>query len=312
MGRPERAHLSWSESIPNHGDVVMTRVVVIGATGKQGGAVADLLVQRGHEVVAYVRSAESPAAKALLAQGVRLATGDLADPDALQRACKGADAVFGLSVPFGEGGKDEEIAQGRLLVDTAARLDVHLVYSSVRGGDRLVATDIDHADSKQLIEAYVRERPVRATVLGPVYFMENVLNLGFSRLGDGILANPLTPGKPLDQVSVLDIAGMAVHAVENPDELAGERIDLASDRVTGQEAARILSEVLGREIPYQQLPLDMVRQWAGEDVATMFESFENNTDFLDIEALHARYPAVRWHSYAEWARTVDWDRILAG
>lgn len=290
----------------------MAKVVVIGATGKQGGAVADLLLERGHEVMAYVRSPESPTAEALSARGARLATGDLADPDALQRACTGADSVFGLSVPFGEGGKDEEVAQGRLLVDTAARLDVHLVYSSVRGGDRLVATDIDHADSKQLIEAYLRERSVRATVLGPVYFMENVLNLGFSSLGDGMLTNPLTPGKPLDQVSVLDIAGMAVHAVENPDELVGERIDIASDRVTGQEAARILSEVLGRDIPYRQLPLDMVRQWAGEEVATMFESFENNTDFLDIETLHARYPAVRWHSYAEWAKTVDWERILAG
>ncbi|MGV9384038.1 NmrA/HSCARG family protein [Nonomuraea sp. NPDC003707] len=290
----------------------MTKIVVIGATGRQGGAVADLLLQRGHEVVAYVRSEESPAAKALSAQGARLAAGDLADPDALQRACTGADAVFGLSVPFGEGGKDEEVAQGRLLVDTVARLDAHLVYSSVRGGDRLEVTNVDHADSKQLIEAYLREQPVRATVLGPVYFMENALNLGFSRLGDGMLANPLTPGKPLDQVSVLDIAGMAVHAIENPGELVGERIDIASDRVTGQEAARILSEVLGREIPYQQLPLDMVRQWAGEEVATMFESFENNTDFLDIETLHAKYPAVRWHGYAEWAKTVDWDRVLAG
>ncbi|MFI7232277.1 NmrA family NAD(P)-binding protein [Nonomuraea angiospora] len=148
------------------------------------------------------------------------------------------------------------------LIAGDARLDAHLVYSSVRGGDRLEATNVDQADSKQLIEAYLRDQPVRATVLGPVYFMENALNLGFSRLGDGVLANPLTPGKPLDQVSVLDIAGLAVHAVENPDELVGERIDIASDRVTGQEAARILSEVLGREIPYQQLPLDMVRQWA--------------------------------------------------
>ncbi|MCA2223087.1 NmrA/HSCARG family protein [Nonomuraea aurantiaca] len=290
----------------------MTKVIVIGATGNQGGAVADLLLERGHEVVAYVRSVESPAAKALFAQGAQLATGDLADPDGLQKACTGADAVFGFSVPFGEGGKDAEVAQGRLLIDTAARLDIHLVYSSVRGGDRLVATNIGHADSKQLIEAYLREQPVRATVLGPVYFMENVLNLGFSRLGEGILANPLTPGKPLDQVSVLDIAGMAVHAVENPDEFVGERIDIASDRVTGQEAARMLSEVLGREIPYQQMPLDMVRQWAGEGVAAMFENFENNTDFLDIEALHAKYPTVRWHSYAEWAKTVDWDKILAG
>ncbi|RJL35672.1 NmrA/HSCARG family protein [Bailinhaonella thermotolerans] len=289
----------------------MTKVVVIGATGNQGGAVADLLLERGHEVVAYVRSEESPAARALRTRGARLAAGDLSDSDALLRACTGADAVFGLSVPFSEGGKDAEVAQGRLLVDTAARLDVHLVYSSVRGADRMVAGNIDHADSKQLIEAYLRERPVRATVLGPVYFMENVLSLGFSRLGDGKLVNPLSPGKPLDQVSVLDIAGMAVHAVENPGEFVGERIDIASDRVTGQEAARILSDVLGREIPYQQMPMDMVRRWAGEEVAAMFENFENNTDFLDIEALHAKYPAVRWHSYAEWAKTVDWDKVLA-
>ncbi|MEU7827453.1 NmrA family NAD(P)-binding protein [Nonomuraea sp. NPDC049129] len=114
------------------------------------------------------------------------------------------------------------------------------------------------------------------------------------------------------QVTVLDIAGMAVYAIEHPAELVGERVDLASDRVTGEEAARILSEVLGRDIPYQQLPLDMVRQWAGDEVATMFESFENNTDFIDIEALRVRFPAVRWHSYADWAKTVDWERVLAG
>ncbi|MEU7745406.1 NmrA family NAD(P)-binding protein [Nonomuraea sp. NPDC049158] len=230
----------------------MTKVAVIGATGRQGGAVAELLLDHGHEVVAYVRSAESPAARALSARGALIASGDLGDPDALQRACAGTDAVFGLSVPFGEGGKDEEVAQGRLLVDTVTRLDAHLVYSSVRGGDRTVATNVDHADSKQLIEAYLREQPVAATVLGPVYFMENALNLGFSRLGDGVLANPLTPGKPLDQVTVLDIAGMAVYAIENPGELVGERVDIASDRVSGEEAARVLSEILGRDVPYQQ------------------------------------------------------------
>ncbi|MEU8147234.1 hypothetical protein [Nonomuraea sp. NPDC048901] len=40
------------------------------------------------------------------------------------------------------------------------------------------------------------------------------------------------------QVTVLDIAGMAVYAIEHPAELVGERVDLASDRVTGEEAAR--------------------------------------------------------------------------
>jgi uncharacterized protein YbjT (DUF2867 family) len=190
------------------------------------------------------------------------------------------------------------------------RTGAHLVYSSVRGADRTMETDIDHADSKQLVEAYLRDQEVRATVLGPVYFMENVLNVGFSRLTDGILANPLSAGKPLDQVTVRDIAGLAVHAIEHLDRFVGERIDVVSDRVTGEEAARILSDVLGREIPYQQLPLDRVRQWAGEETADMFQQFEENTDFLDIDRLHASYPDVAWHSYASWARTVDWDLVL--
>ncbi|MEE6258920.1 NmrA/HSCARG family protein [Plantactinospora sonchi] len=290
----------------------MTTVLVIGATGKQGGAVADLLLNHGHEVTAYVRSPESPSAQALSTAGARLVTGDLGDPEALTGAAKGVDAIFGLSVPFGSGGKDQEVAQGRLLVDAAARADAHLVYSSVRGADRLVETDIDHADSKQQVEAYLRDQQVRATVLGPVYFMENALNTGFSRLTDGVLANPLSAGKPLDQVSVLDIAGLAVHAVEHPDRFVGQRIDVVSDRVTGEEAARILSDVLGREIPYQQLPLDQVRRWAGDEIADMFQRFEENTDFVDIDALHAGYPDVAWHSYADWARTVDWDHILRG
>jgi uncharacterized protein YbjT (DUF2867 family) len=288
----------------------VTTVLVIGATGKQGGAVADLLLNRGHDVTAYVRSPESPSALALSTAGVRLVTGDLADPEALAGAAEGAEAIFGLSVPFGSGGKDEEVAQGRLLVDVAARTGAHLVYSSVRGADRMAETDIDHADSKQLVEAYLRDKQVRATVLGPVYFMENVLNVGFSRLTDGILANPLSAGKPLDQVTVLDIAGLAAHAIEHPDRFVGERIDVASDRVTGEESARILSKVLDREIPYQQMPLDQVRQWAGDEVADMFQRFEDNTDFLDVDGLHARYPDVTWHRYADWAQTVDWDRVL--
>ncbi|MEV4455057.1 NmrA/HSCARG family protein [Microbispora sp. NPDC049633] len=289
----------------------MATVLVIGATGKQGGAVAELLLDHGHEVTAYVRSPEAPSARALSAAGVRLVPGDLADPEALAGAARGVDAIFGLSVPFGSGGKDEEVAQGRLLVDVAMRAGAHLVYSSVRGADRLTATDIDHADSKQLVEAYLREQEVRATVLGPVYFMENVLNVGFSRLRDGVLANPLSAAKPLDQVTVRDIAGLAVHAIEHPDRFVGERIDVVSDRVTGEEAARILSDVLGREIPYHRLPLDQVRQWAGDEIADMFQRFEENTDFLDVDGLHAAYPDVAWHSYADWARTVDWDAVLA-
>ncbi|MET8356994.1 hypothetical protein [Micromonospora sp. NPDC005171] len=29
------------------------------------------------------------------------------------------------------------------------------------------------------------------------------------------------------------------------------------------------------------------------------------------DALHAAYPDVVWHRYADWARTVDWNRVLS-
>jgi uncharacterized protein YbjT (DUF2867 family) len=214
-------------------------------------------------------------------------------------------------VPFGSGGKQKEIAQGRLLIDVAAREGVHLVYSSMRGADRIIDSNVAHASSKQMIEAYLRERDLPSTVLVPTYFMENMLNVAFNRLRDGVLAMPLSPDKRLDQVTVLDIAGMAVHAIENPEEFAGKRIDVASATVTGNQAAATLREVLGRDIPYQQLHIDQVRRWAGDEIATMFQRFEANTHFLDIPALHSQYPAVSWHSFAEWAKTIDWDRLVS-
>src|SRR2546423_1419109 len=155
----------------------MKTVLVTGATGKQGGAVADLLLKRGHQVHGFVRDPQADKALALRDKGIRLLAGDLSDGEALARAASEVDAVFGLSVPFGAGGKEQEVAQGKLLIDTVGGVGAHLVYSSVRGADRIVDSNVDHASSKQLIEKYLRGTDTRATVLGPVYFMENALNV---------------------------------------------------------------------------------------------------------------------------------------
>lgn len=43
------------------------------------------------------------------------------------------DALFSITVPFGTGGAQEEIAQGKVLAGVAAAQDAHLVYSPVAG-----------------------------------------------------------------------------------------------------------------------------------------------------------------------------------
>src|SRR5258708_23149331 len=105
-------------------------VVVTGATGKQGGAVVEALLTRGHQVRALTRNPASSAANRLHQQGVEIAVGDFTDHDSLVRAARGADAVYAMSTPY-EQGAEKEIAQGMTIMDAAkAAGPAHLFYRS--------------------------------------------------------------------------------------------------------------------------------------------------------------------------------------
>jgi uncharacterized protein YbjT (DUF2867 family) len=67
-------------------------VLVAGATGRFG-AVAGLLLERGHGVRALTRDPESAAAHRLEERGARIVRGDYDDPSSLAAAALGADAV---------------------------------------------------------------------------------------------------------------------------------------------------------------------------------------------------------------------------
>src|SRR3712207_7959152 len=55
--------------------------------------------------------------------------------------------------------------------------------------------------------------------------------------------------------------------LENREEFVGRRVDIASDELTGEEVAEILTRATGREIEYVELPLEQVRETMGEDGA---------------------------------------------
>jgi hypothetical protein len=82
----------------------------------------------------------------------------------------------------------------------------------------------------------------------------------------------------------------------------GKRIDIASDEMTGEQAAKILSDELGHRIRYVHIPLEQVRQ-ANEDMARMFEWYERIGTGIDITSLHQEYPEVNWLTFKDWARS---------
>ncbi|HKA91354.1 MAG TPA: NmrA/HSCARG family protein [Haliangiales bacterium] len=282
-------------------------VLVTGATGKQGGAVARRLIERGHRVRALTRDPASPAAIALAGIGVDVAMGSLEDRGSIARALAGADALFAMSTPY-EAGVAAEMRQGIDAADAAKAAGVHLVYTSVGNAD--TGTGIPHFDSKAEVERHIRSIGVDATILAPVYFMENV---GFIRdqLRKGIYASPMSPGRKLMQIAVGDIAAAAVTAFEDRRQFIGKRYDLAGDELTGNETVDILSRAIGRRMSYFQLPLDAVRGAMGEDGVKMYQWFETTGYRVDRDAHRREFPEVPWLSFEAWARSQDWNAFFA-
>jgi uncharacterized protein YbjT (DUF2867 family) len=145
-------------------------VVVTGSTGKQGGAVARGLLERGHKVRAVTRDPNSKQAKLLANAGAALVAASLGDAAGIKEALEGATSLFAMTTP--SGGMDAEIRQGIAAADAAKAAGVHLVFTSVGSANQ--QTGIPHFDSKYLVEKHIARVGVRATILAPVAFMENL------------------------------------------------------------------------------------------------------------------------------------------
>ncbi|WP_176592563.1 NmrA/HSCARG family protein [Sphingobium sp. EM0848] len=283
-------------------------VVVTGATGQQGGTVVKNLLARGHEVRAVIRNPDSAKARELASAGVLLVRAAMEDTAVLTKALEGATSLFAMTTPF-EGGPQVETRQGISAADAAKAAGVHLVFNSVGSANR--QTGVPHFDSKYEVEKHIASIGVRATVLAPVYFMEN-LHFGREQLAKGIYATPLPPTRRLAQVAVADIGTVAVRLLENPGRFAGKRFDLGGDELTGDDVAATLSRITGRPFNYFQVPMDVIRQRMGEDAVSMYEWFDRVGYTFDRAALRREFPDVTFHDFESWSKAQDWDALLQG
>jgi uncharacterized protein YbjT (DUF2867 family) len=279
-------------------------VVIIGSTGKQGGAVARGLLARGHKVRAVTRDTNSSQAKSLASAGATLVAASLEDTAALTQALEGATSLFAMTTP--SGGTDAETRQGVAAADAAKAAGVHLVFTSVGSANR--RTGIPHFESKYEVEKHIAKVSVRATILAPVAFMENLFFIK-EQLAKGIYAAALPPARALVQVAVADIGAVAVRVLEDAGRFTGKRFDLASDELTGNDAMSILSRVTGRNFTYYQVPLDVVRQRMGEDAVKMYEWFDRVGFAVDRAALRREFPDVTFHDFESWTKTQNWSGL---
>ncbi|MEE9138304.1 MAG: SDR family NAD(P)-dependent oxidoreductase, partial [candidate division NC10 bacterium] len=128
-------------------------ILVTGATGQQGGAVARSLLRQGHKVRALTRNPNKAAG--LAKAGAEIVKGDLTDKATCERALQGTDGVFAVST-FIEAGMDVEVQQGITLADAAKKANVkHFVYTSVGSANR--NTGVPHFDTKWKVEQHISQ-----------------------------------------------------------------------------------------------------------------------------------------------------------
>jgi uncharacterized protein YbjT (DUF2867 family) len=285
-------------------------VLVTGATGNQGGAIARLLLSRGHRVRALTRKPGSPAVSKLKALGAEIAVGHMEDHDSMSRAMKGMNAVFSVSTPF-ESGPEAEKSQGITVANTAKHAGVrHLVYASVPRAN--TNTNIPHFESKALIERHIESLNVPWTVLGPTFFMENLSGPYFRpELLEGHFSIPLPAGCKLQLICLEDVAAFGTRVFEQREHFLGKRIDIAGDELTPPLIADTLAHVIGRQISYRRKPIEHVRAWS-KDLALVYEWFEREGTQIDIFALKRDYPDIGWHSLRQWAEAQPWNVLTHG
>src|SRR5713101_211128 len=283
------------------------RVLVTGATGRQGGAVIRHMLSKGWKLRALTRDPGSHAARTLAQKGVEVVQGDLEDAASVARATAGVYGVYSVQDFWAVGAK-REVQQGKNVADAAKKADVkHFVYSSVGGAER--NSGIEHWESKWEIEQHIRHLGLPATIFRPVAFMENYyvdqVEIGILK---GKLMDPVRADKPYQTIATDDIGAFVALAFERPKDFIGLELEIAGSELTNPEAAKVFSRVLGKPVKFKKLPMPIVRLVLGKEFYQMFRWFNNEGFKADIPGLRRQYPEVHLQTLEEWLGNEGWHK----
>jgi uncharacterized protein YbjT (DUF2867 family) len=278
----------------------LRKILVTGATGKQGSAVVNALVANPppypHEIIALTRNTDSPAAKKLIAKSksITILAGDLNDCLSIFSKAGGNGSIWGVfSMQLPAMGQknvaeDVEEKQGIALIDAALSSGVkHFVYSSVdRGGSNSIndPTNIPHFVSKHKIELHLiaatkdsekNTQGMTYTILRPTAFFENLtpdfIGKGFAAMWNNMGSTPL------QLVGTKDIGIFAAGAFStldsNPDTYRNKAISLAGDELTQPEASKVFEKVFGKKMPITFGFVASMIQYMMKELGTMFQWF---------------------------------------
>lgn len=264
-----------------HGMTQNRLVAVLGATGRQGGAVARHLLADRWRVRALTRNPNSQAARALRTAGAEVAACDMADTRSLLSVFEGAYGVYSVQNPM-IAGHEGEVRQGKNVADAADATGVqHVVYGSA--GPGLRGTGVDSWESKLIIADYLRASGVHLTVLRPMAFMELMTHKDFYPAVSVWHVMPKLAGDRtvIPWLAVDDLGAVAARVFAEPSVFAGKELGLAAELRSIDECRRAWAGAKGRRPRGFPMPVWLFERFVGTDLTTMWRWLATNQVAVD-------------------------------
>ena len=275
-------------------------IFVMGATGKQGGALIRSLLASPefspskYTIYAFTRDPASASAKRLASRSsaIKLVKGALDDAKGAFSSLPSPPwGVFIITMPGGP--KEETI--GKAFVDESIRAGAkHIIYSTVErgaGNDGFNPTNVPHFITKHNVEKHLMNATkdsrgnLTYTILRPVFFLDN-LEWGF--IGK-IISTAWRDHvhRPLQVVDTNDIGVLGANAFLQPSspEYQNKAISIAGDELTFEQADTIFKEKTGQPIPVTYSFFTTIMFWLLGDISKMFKFFDEKGYSVDIQRL---------------------------
>jgi uncharacterized protein YbjT (DUF2867 family) len=287
-----------------------TSVLVIGATGMQGGVVARNLLAHGHQVRILTRTPDGHAAQLLAQAGAEVVQGNLGDSDSLDVALHGMVGVFSVQ-PAEAVLDDAEELYASALVQAALRAGVRqFVHTSVAGIERPAREDapvslLHYWAKKRAVEEAVRSAGFAVwTILRPAWIMENMIEPAvrfmLPSLRNGELITAFHAETRIDMIASDDIAAFVGAAFEHPSLFSSKHIALAAVSPTMGEVAATMSSVTGKRVISLALSPDEAIARGLHPNVVASQQYMNKIGFeVDIEAL--KQYSVPLTTFEQWA-----------
>jgi uncharacterized protein YbjT (DUF2867 family) len=281
-------------------------IAVTGATGAQGGGLAQALLRDGtYAVRAITRQPESDKARALAGAGADVVRADLDEDASLGHAFAGAYGAFCVTNYWEYFSPEREFTQASNLAQAVKGVE-HVIWSTLEDTRKFVPLSdnrmptlmgkykVPHFDAKGEADNVFRELKVPTTYLRTSFYWENFIYFGMGpkKGPDGKLYLTFPMGdKKLPGIAVADIGKCALGIFKRGSEFIGKFVAISGDQPTGKEMAEKMTRAFGREVRYQDVPPEVYRGFGFPGADDMGNMFQFKRDFNDMYT-KARDPKV--------------------